>query len=181
MIDPLTEMYNRRYMIRAIASGDLRADRQNSLFAFLMIDVNEFKQANDALGHLAGDQILRELAVLLRKTFRTSDIISRFGGDEFLVLLVDSNAQMAARAAERLQEAVSEWNKGEPIRGIYHVGKLRFGGVSKGRGRDGSSDGGGSQAMYRRKRRCRMNCKKRPRRRLELLSCPTLFPSAPLA
>ena len=82
-----------------------------------MIDVNDFKQANDALGHLAGDQILRELSLLLRKTFRTSDIISRFGGDEFLVLLIDSNEQMATRAAERLQEAVAEWNQREPIKG----------------------------------------------------------------
>jgi diguanylate cyclase (GGDEF)-like protein len=117
VVDPLTEMYNRRYMMRAIASETARVDRQNSMFAFLMIDVNEFKQANDALGHLAGDRILRELALLLRKTFRTSDIISRFGGDEFLVLLIDTDERLAARAAERLQEAVGEWNKTEPIKG----------------------------------------------------------------
>ncbi len=117
VIDPLTEMYNRRYMMRAITSETSRVDRQNSMFAFLMIDVNDFKRANDALGHLVGDQILRELSLLLRKTFRTSDIISRFGGDEFLVLLVDSNEQMATRAEQRLQEAVEEWNQSEPIKG----------------------------------------------------------------
>ena len=117
LIDPLTEMDNRRHMTRAIASETARADRQNSMFAFLMIDVNGFKQANDTLGHLAGDQILRELSLLLQKTFRSSDIISRFGGDEFLVLLVDCDQQMAVRAEERLQRAVAEWNKGEPIKG----------------------------------------------------------------
>ena len=117
VIDPLTEMYNRRYIMRAIASETSRADRQNSQFAFLMIDLNDFKRANDALGHLAGDRILRELSVVLRKTFRTSDIISRFGGDEFLVLLIDADEPMAIRAAERLQEAVADWNKGEPIKG----------------------------------------------------------------
>lgn len=117
VIDPLTEMYNRRYIMRAIASETARADRQNSQFAFLMIDLDDFKRANDALGHLAGDRILRELSALLRKTFRTSDIISRFGGDEFLVLLIESDQEMAVRAAERLQEAVAEWNKGEPIKG----------------------------------------------------------------
>jgi diguanylate cyclase (GGDEF)-like protein len=117
VIDPLTEMYNRRYMMRAIASETSRVDRQNSLFSFLMIDVNEFKQANDTLGHLAGDRILRELSMLLRKTFRTSDIISRFGGDEFLVLLIDADEKLAARAAERLQEAVKEWNQAALIQG----------------------------------------------------------------
>jgi diguanylate cyclase (GGDEF)-like protein len=70
---------------------------------------------------------------LLRKTFRTSDIISRFGGDEFLVLLIDSDEELAARAADRLQQAVGEWNKGEPIKGytmavscgwaMYHKGE----------------------------------------------------------
>jgi diguanylate cyclase (GGDEF)-like protein len=117
VIDPLTELYNRRYIMRAIASETARADRQNSLYAFLMIDVNDFKQANDALGHLAGDHILQELSLLLRQTFRTSDIISRFGGDEFLVLLIDADEAMAVRAAERLQEAVAAWNKREPIKG----------------------------------------------------------------
>lgn len=117
VIDPLTEMYNRRYMMRAITSETSRVDRQDSMFAFLMIDVNGFKQANDTLGHLAGDRILRELSLLLRKTFRTSDIISRFGGDEFLVLLIEADEEMATRAAERLQKAIEEWNTGEPIKG----------------------------------------------------------------
>ena len=132
VVDPLTEMYNRRYMMRAIANETSRADRQNSQFSFLMIDVNGFKQANDAMGHLAGDRILRELSLLLRKTFRTSDIISRFGGDEFLVLLTEADEELAARAVERLQQAVGEWNMSEPIKGytmavscgsaMYHKG-----------------------------------------------------------
>ena len=117
VIDPLTEMYNRRYIMRAIESETARANRQDSHFAFLMIDVNDFKRANDALGHLAGDHILQELAILLQKTFRTSDIISRFGGDEFLALLIDSDEEMAVRAVERLQEAVAEWNKDGVIPG----------------------------------------------------------------
>lgn len=117
VIDPLTEIYNRRYIMRAITSEVARADRQNSKFSFLMIDVNGFKAANDALGHLAGDRILRELAQLLQKTLRTSDVISRYGGDEFLVLLIDADEAMAARAVERLQEAVAKWNEATPIKG----------------------------------------------------------------
>jgi len=116
-VDPLTETYNRRYITRAIASEAARVNRHNSKFAFLMIDVNGFKQANDSLGHLVGDQILRELAGLLQKTLRTSDVISRYGGDEFLVLLTDADDYTANGAVKRLQDAVEEWNERQPIRG----------------------------------------------------------------
>jgi diguanylate cyclase (GGDEF)-like protein len=116
VIDPLTEAYNRRYIMRTIASEASRADRQNSKFAFLMIDIDGFKVANDSLGHMAGDRILRELAQLLQKTLRNSDVISRYGGDEFLVLLIDADEQMAARAVERVQEAVAKWNEKPAIK-----------------------------------------------------------------
>ncbi|HTZ95729.1 MAG TPA: GGDEF domain-containing protein [Terriglobales bacterium] len=115
VIDPLTEIYNRRYIMRAIASEVARVDRQNSKFSFLMIDVNGFKAANDSLGHLAGDRILRELSQILQKTLRTSDVISRYGGDEFLVLLIDADEAMATRAVERLQDAVEKWNAAATI------------------------------------------------------------------
>ena len=117
VIDPLTELYNRRYIMRAISRETARVDRQGSMFAFLMLDLNDFKKVNDTLGHLAGDLILREFSLLLQKTFRTTDIISRFGGDEFLVLLTDADHAMAARATERLQKMIAEWNKEEPIQG----------------------------------------------------------------
>ncbi|MBZ5573712.1 MAG: GGDEF domain-containing protein [Acidobacteriia bacterium] len=116
-VDPLTEAYNRRYITRAIASEAARADRHNTKFAFLMIDVDGFKQVNDSLGHLVGDRILREVADLLQRTLRTSDIISRYGGDEFLVLLTDADDQMASGAIKRLQRAVEEWNSKQPIKG----------------------------------------------------------------
>lgn len=117
VIDPLTEIYNRRYIMRAIASEIARADRHDSKFSFLMIDINGFKEANDSLGHPTGDRILRELVQLLQKTLRTSDVISRYGGDEFLVLLIDADESMAARAVERLQEAVAHWNAATPVEG----------------------------------------------------------------
>ncbi len=117
IIDPLTELYNRRYITEAISKEIARASRQNSSLSFLMIDVDNFKRANDMLGHLVGDQILREVGLLLRRTFRTSDIISRYGGDEFLVLLVDSNEENASYVRRRLQNAVDIWNEAELIRG----------------------------------------------------------------
>ena len=117
VIDPLTELYNRRYMTQAMTRETTLADRQNYNLAFLMIDIDGFKQANDAFGHMVGDRILREVALLLQKTFRTSDVISRYGGDEFLVLLVDANDERTARAVERLQCEVDQWNYAEPIKG----------------------------------------------------------------
>jgi|HubBroStandDraft_6_1064221.scaffolds.fasta_scaffold432035_2 diguanylate cyclase (GGDEF)-like protein len=117
VIDPLTELYNRRYMAQAIAREAARADRQDSRLAFLMIDVNGFKQVNDSLGHMMGDRILQEVAALLQKTFRTSDVISRYGGDEFLVLLIDVDREKAAYAAKRLQQEVERWNRGNRIEG----------------------------------------------------------------
>lgn len=116
-VDPLTETYNRRYITRAIASEAARASRQNSKFAFLMIDVNGFKQANDTLGHLVGDYILQELAGLLQKTFRASDVISRYGGDEFLVLLTDADDKTADGAIKRLHSGVDDWNRRRRIPG----------------------------------------------------------------
>jgi diguanylate cyclase (GGDEF)-like protein len=117
VIDPLTELYNRRYIMQAITREARRADRQDQKLALVMIDVNDFKLANDNLGHLIGDRILREVAVLLLSNFRTTDIVSRYGGDEFLILMVDAEEKEAARATERLRYQVEQWNHAESIKG----------------------------------------------------------------
>jgi diguanylate cyclase (GGDEF)-like protein len=110
VIDPLTELYNRRYMTQAITKEVSRADRHDTRLAFLIIDVDDFKQTNDSLGHLAGDNILREVSKLLQRTFRSSDVISRYGGDEFLVLMVDVDDAKTVSAVDRLQKEVETWN-----------------------------------------------------------------------
>jgi diguanylate cyclase (GGDEF)-like protein len=117
VIDPLTELYNRRYIMQAMAREARRADRQGLRLTLLMIDVNGFKSVNDSLGHLIGDRILREVALLLQSTFRTSDMVSRYGGDEFLVLLVDAGENESSRAIERLRYQVEQWNHAESIPG----------------------------------------------------------------
>ena len=148
VIDPLTEMFNRRYITRAIASETSRANRQGSVFAFLMIDINGFKQVNDVYGHLIGDQILQQLSKLLQKTFRTSDVISRYGGDEFLILLVDTDQQMAKRAVERLQEGVTEWNQNQPIKGYRMSISCGFSIFQRGADADTTLEAA-DQAMYK--------------------------------
>jgi len=117
VVDPLTELYNRRYITQAITREAKRADRQNQKLALLMIDINDFKNVNDTLGHLIGDRILREVAALLLGNFRTTDIVSRYGGDEFLILMVDAEEKEAARAIERIRFHVDQWNRPEQIAG----------------------------------------------------------------
>ena len=117
VIDPLTELYNRRYITQAIPREVMRASRQKTSLGFLMVDVDNFKRANDRLGHVVGDRILREVALVLQRTFRTSDIISRYGGDEFFVLLVDTDDARAASIRARLQQEVGRWNERKLIDG----------------------------------------------------------------
>lgn len=152
VIDSLTELYNRRYITQAIPREATRAYRQNYKLAVVMIDIDGFKQANDTLGHLVGDRILREVALALQRTFRTSDVISRYGGDEFLVILVDVDDQRAARAVERLQCEVDQWNGPEPIPG-YRMA-LSCGTATYQRGADIQEViAAADQAMYAEKRK----------------------------
>jgi diguanylate cyclase (GGDEF)-like protein len=117
LIDPLTEVFNRRYLDRIIPKEAGRSDRQGTPLAFLMIDVDGFKSVNTRFGHVVGDQVLREVAALQKKTLRVSDTLVRYGGDEFLAVLPDTNEEQAKQALERLGKAVERWNRNSPIRG----------------------------------------------------------------
>jgi diguanylate cyclase len=110
MIDPLTDTFNRRYMDQVLEKDLKRADRLGIKLGFAMIDINNFKQVNTRFGHLVGDQVLVEVAQVLKQTFRASDIVMRYGGDEFLIMLNDTDEAQAALAMIRLQKAVDKWN-----------------------------------------------------------------------
>jgi diguanylate cyclase (GGDEF)-like protein len=111
LIDPLTELYNWRYLSQVLPREVNRADRLETHLTFLMLDVEGFKTANTKFGHVRGDHILSEVAQVLKRTFRTSDTVIRYGGDEFLVLLTETDEKEAERAVERLLESVSRWNR----------------------------------------------------------------------
>ena len=95
--DELTGLYNRRGLLAAAQHTIEEAERQKTGFAVLFIDINGLKAINDAHGHAAGDQALREAAALIRATFRKTDVVARLGGDEFAVLLVGRQATGVAR------------------------------------------------------------------------------------
>ncbi|HZF25423.1 MAG TPA: sensor domain-containing diguanylate cyclase [Steroidobacteraceae bacterium] len=106
MTDFLTGWHNRRYLHTRIKEELARAQRHGSSVACLMIDVDHFKQTNDIHGHLAGDQVLRELAQRIDGQIRGSDTAARFGGDEFAILLPDTGVVEAAHLAERIRQIV---------------------------------------------------------------------------
>jgi diguanylate cyclase (GGDEF)-like protein/PAS domain S-box-containing protein len=105
--DTLTELYNRRHFHSLAQNEAERALRNHVPFSVLLMDVDRFKQYNDAFGHDEGDKVLRALGEEIRKNFRTMDTGFRHGGEEFLVLLPDTTAEAAIAPAERLRKRFS--------------------------------------------------------------------------
>jgi diguanylate cyclase (GGDEF)-like protein len=106
LLDPLTGIPNRRYAMDRIQQEWAAADRASRPLACMLIDVDHFKNVNDNYGHDVGDLVLKRVADVLKHTARTHDVVCRIGGEEFLMICPDSDAQAAAQCAERLRQAV---------------------------------------------------------------------------
>ena len=104
--DFLTGWHNRRYLHSRLKEELARAQRRGSTVACLMVDLDHFKKVNDTHGHLVGDQVLREVAQRIDGEIRDSDAAARFGGDEFAILMPDTDAEQAQRLAQRILHAV---------------------------------------------------------------------------
>jgi diguanylate cyclase (GGDEF)-like protein/PAS domain S-box-containing protein len=100
--DPLTGLFNRRYMDESLRREMFRCKRHGASTGLIMMDVDHFKAYNDTYGHEVGDVILKELAAFLKSHTRDEDILCRFGGEEFILLMPDSNLANAHRRAEQL-------------------------------------------------------------------------------
>jgi diguanylate cyclase (GGDEF)-like protein len=135
MIDPLTGLYNRRFLqehTQQIISGVLRRKTQIGL---LLCDLDYFKQVNDSYGHDVGDLLLKQTSQTLRNAVRDSDIVIRFGGEEFLVLLIDVNPGDSLAVAEKIRLAIEQMKvniNGETLRKTISVGVSEFPGDTDG-------------------------------------------------
>ncbi len=108
LTDPLTGLHNRRYLERRLEEEVTRALRYRHPLSCLFIDADHFKQINDRHGHGAGDSVLRELALRVRECLRLSDIATRFGGEEFTLLLPQTDATEALNLAERIRHRIQD-------------------------------------------------------------------------
>lgn len=128
--DSLTGLLNRRHMTHLLEKELARFRRHGHPVAFLLLDIDHFKEVNDQYGHEAGDRVLEDVAAIIRDQLRTQDLIARWGGEEFLVVLPDSELQSAQAIAERVREALMahEWRgpNGQPITVTTSAGVSAF-------------------------------------------------------
>jgi len=108
VIDPLTGLYNRRYAQQHLETVSARSAIENSPYAILMIDLDEFKAVNDLYGHASGDDVLTEFSRRLQENVRGIDLVARLGGEEFCVAMPSTATSQAVVVAERLREAIAE-------------------------------------------------------------------------
>jgi diguanylate cyclase (GGDEF)-like protein len=108
-LDGLTGIFNRRFFELRVVEEIDRARRFNTGMAVLMIDIDQFKRLNDEFGHLLGDEVLRQVSSMFHGQVRKIDVVCRYGGEEFAILLSQTNPQHALQVAEKLRRLVENW------------------------------------------------------------------------
>ena len=132
LIDPLTGVFNRRYLDQILPKEISRADRMSTTLTFVMVDLDNFKAVNNKFGHAEGDRVLREVARLMLETFRASDTIVRYGGDEFLVVMLGTTEEWVMCAVSRLRKRMEEWNRSSAPPGLQVGFSCGVAGLTKG-------------------------------------------------
>lgn len=107
--DPLTGLPNRRRLEEILDDTIRRARATDRPCCLVMVDVDHFKALNDTLGHVAGDEVLKELGSVMRRHLRVRDVLARYGGEEFAVVMIDTGLEEALRIAERLRQLVQSF------------------------------------------------------------------------
>ena len=151
IMDGLTGAHNKRYLLEGLGREMPRATRYKRPLSLIMMDIDHFKSINDNFGHLAGDSILKELSSLITGRLRPDDLLSRYGGEEFVVVLPETSLEGATVTAESIRELVAKHPfqfEGEPIAVSLSLGVAQY---------DGSSDAiafikAGDEKLYEAKR-----------------------------
>ncbi|MBM4387037.1 MAG: diguanylate cyclase [Deltaproteobacteria bacterium] len=125
--DSLTALYNRRYLLKRLDEEHSRAKRYNTDFCVIVLDLNGFKEINDRFGHSAGDELLRKVADVLKTSVRESDLVARYGGDEFVMLLLDGNIEVSKRTLSRINDLLKKITVPENLRISASFGCATYG------------------------------------------------------
>ena len=121
LTDPLTGLYNRRYLWEFLRREWVRARRRGQPLSVIMLDLDHFKRINDSFGHQAGDYVLAAVAALLRNQIRASDIVCRYGGEEFALVLPEASYERVRQRAEEIRSAIKQlelWHQGVALGSI---------------------------------------------------------------
>lgn len=121
MVDPVTRAYTRACLEEMVQKEIQRVERHSGSFALVLVDLDNFKQINDQFGHLMGDFVLAETGQVLQASVRGSDLVFRFGGDEFVLLLVGSDRPGAEAVVGRIHHKLEEW-KSHSKDGQFDIG-----------------------------------------------------------
>ena len=126
LTDSLTGVNNRRFFDQRLGEEVARARRSQEPLACLFLDIDRFKGINDTYGHRVGDRVLIEAASLIREQLRSTDVLGRYGGEEFSALLVNATQDKAMEIAERIRSAIEvhrfPWDDGEPLKATISIG-----------------------------------------------------------
>ncbi len=108
-VDGVTGIFNRRYFELRIAEEIVRAERYNGGLSVIMIDIDHFKRLNDEFGHLLGDEVLRQVSTIFAQQVRKSDVVCRYGGEEFAIIVPETTGESATHLADKLRSVVASW------------------------------------------------------------------------